>query len=138
MCIRDRDAATTARDQGRVAILQAVDNRTVRDLNARARSDGILAGTIARDGVTLHDGLSAGVGAGPGVEVADGAVVDGLQDGDAALSRAVVEASRASSSIASWMPDANAPCVGSAAGRLVGVGALNCCSHWSGLRFVGE
>jgi len=54
--------ATTARDQGRVAILQAVDNRTVRDLNARARSDGILAGTIARDGVTLHDGLTAGVG----------------------------------------------------------------------------
>jgi len=56
------DAATTARDQGRVAILQAVDNRTVRDLNARARSDGILAGSIARDGVTLHDGLTAGVG----------------------------------------------------------------------------
>ncbi|HEY5514676.1 MAG TPA: MobF family relaxase, partial [Pengzhenrongella sp.] len=55
-------AATTARDQGRVAILQAVDNRTVRDLNARARADGILAGTIARDGVTLHDGLTAGVG----------------------------------------------------------------------------
>jgi conjugative relaxase-like TrwC/TraI family protein len=53
---------TTAREQGRVAILQAVDNRTVRDLNARARSDGILAGTIARDGVTLHDGLTAGVG----------------------------------------------------------------------------
>src|SRR5665648_579022 len=51
-------AATTARDQGRVAILQAVDNRTVRDLNARARADGILAGTIARDGVTLHDGES--------------------------------------------------------------------------------
>jgi len=55
-------AATTARDQDRAAILQAVDNRTVRDLNARARSDGILAGTITRDGVTLHDGLTAGVG----------------------------------------------------------------------------
>jgi len=55
-------AATTAREGGRVAILQAVDNRTVRDLNARARADGILAGTIARDGVTLHDGLNAGVG----------------------------------------------------------------------------
>jgi len=55
-------AATSARDQGRVAILQAVDNHTVRDLNARARSDGILAGAIARDGVTLHDGLAAGLG----------------------------------------------------------------------------
>src|SRR5665647_2722398 len=56
------DAATTAREQGRVAILQAVDNRTVRDLNARPRADGILAGTITPDGVTLHDGLTAGVG----------------------------------------------------------------------------
>ncbi|HEY5514798.1 MAG TPA: MobF family relaxase, partial [Pengzhenrongella sp.] len=55
-------AATTAREKGHVAILQAVDNRTVRDLNARAHSDGILAGTTARDGVTLHDGLTAGVG----------------------------------------------------------------------------
>ena len=55
-------AATSARDQGRVAILQAVDNRTVRDLNARARAEGILAGTVTRDGVTLHDGLTAGVG----------------------------------------------------------------------------
>lgn len=56
------NAATTAREQGRVAILQAVDNRTVRDLNARARSHNILAGTVTRDGVTLHDGLTAGVG----------------------------------------------------------------------------
>ena len=55
-------AATTAREQGRVAILQAVDNRAVRDLNARAHADGILAGTITPDGVTLHDGLTAGVG----------------------------------------------------------------------------
>ena len=55
-------AATAAREQGRVAILQAVDNRTVRDLNARAHADGILAGTVTRDGVTLNDGLTAGVG----------------------------------------------------------------------------
>jgi hypothetical protein len=55
-------AATAARDQGRVAILQAVDNRTVRDLNARAHADGNLAGTITPDGVTLHDGLTAAVG----------------------------------------------------------------------------
>src|SRR5665648_449089 len=48
-------AVTTAREHGRVAILQAVDNRTVCDLNARAHADGILAGAIARDGVTLHD-----------------------------------------------------------------------------------
>ncbi|MDO8106399.1 MobF family relaxase [Isoptericola sp. b441] len=55
-------AASTAQGHGRVAIVQAVDNRTVRDLNARARSDGILSGTVARDGVALHDGLTAGVG----------------------------------------------------------------------------
>ena len=55
-------AASAARDRGRVAVLQAADNRTVRDLNSRARADGILAGTIAREGVTLHDGLTAGVG----------------------------------------------------------------------------
>ena len=55
-------AVTTAHDKGRIAILQAVDNRTVLALNARAHADGILAGTISRTGVTLHDGLTAGVG----------------------------------------------------------------------------
>src|SRR5665648_1293546 len=48
-------AATAAREGGRVAILQAVDNRTVRDPNAHAHADGILAGSVARTGVTLHD-----------------------------------------------------------------------------------
>ncbi|QTE29348.1 MobF family relaxase [Pengzhenrongella sicca] len=55
-------AATTARENGRVAILQAVDNRTVNALNARAHADGVLAGTITGRGVTLGDGLTAGVG----------------------------------------------------------------------------
>ena len=56
------DAATAANASGRVAVLQAVDNRTVRDLNARAHADGVLSGTVTRGGVTLHDGLLAGVG----------------------------------------------------------------------------
>jgi conjugative relaxase-like TrwC/TraI family protein len=56
------DAATAANANGRVAVLQAVDNRTVRDLNARAHADRVLSGTVSRDGVTLHDGLLAGVG----------------------------------------------------------------------------
>jgi conjugative relaxase-like TrwC/TraI family protein len=55
-------AVTTARAAGRVAVLQAVDNRTVAALNSRAHADGVLAGTVARHGVTLHDGLTAGVG----------------------------------------------------------------------------
>ena len=56
------DAATTARHNGRVAVLQAVDTRTVTELNARAHVAGVLDGTISRTGVTLHDGLTAGVG----------------------------------------------------------------------------
>jgi hypothetical protein len=56
-------AAATADERGRVAILQAVDTRTVNELNARARSDRILTGQVSRDGgVTLHDGLIAGAG----------------------------------------------------------------------------
>ncbi|WP_407342265.1 MobF family relaxase [Pengzhenrongella phosphoraccumulans] len=56
------DAVTTARDQGRVAVLQAVDTRTVTELNARAHAAGVLDGAVSRAGVTLHDGLTAGVG----------------------------------------------------------------------------
>ena len=56
------DAVTAAREGGRVAILQAVDNRTVAALNARAHADGILTGSIAGRGVTLGDGRTAGVG----------------------------------------------------------------------------
>jgi conjugative relaxase-like TrwC/TraI family protein/excisionase family DNA binding protein len=56
-------AAATARQAGRVAVLQAADNRTVRDLNARAHADGILTGTVnPAGGVTLHDGLTAAAG----------------------------------------------------------------------------
>jgi len=43
-------------------VLQAVDNRTVRELNARIRADRITTGTAAPTGVALHDGLTAGVG----------------------------------------------------------------------------
>jgi conjugative relaxase-like TrwC/TraI family protein len=56
------DAVTTASEHGRVAVLQAVDNRTVRELNARIRADRISTGNVATSGVSLHDGLSAGVG----------------------------------------------------------------------------
>jgi len=56
------EAVTTASQQGRVAVLQAVDNRTVRELNARIRVDRITTGTAAPTGVALHDGLTAGVG----------------------------------------------------------------------------
>ncbi len=56
------DAVTTARANGRVAVLQAADNRTVRELNARAHADGVLSGTVSREGVPLHDGLTAGIG----------------------------------------------------------------------------
>lgn len=56
------DAVASARDQGRTAVLQAADNRTVRELNTRAHADGVLAGTVSREGLVLHDGLTAGVG----------------------------------------------------------------------------
>lgn len=47
---------------GRVAVLQAADNRTVRDLNAMAHADGVRSGAVRAGGVELHDGLVAGVG----------------------------------------------------------------------------
>ena len=55
-------AVATAGEHGRVAVLQAVDNRTVRELNARIHADRAIAGDVARAGVTLHDGLTVGVG----------------------------------------------------------------------------
>lgn len=56
------DAVATAAEQGRVAVLQAVDNRTVRELNGRIRADRSATGDVAPAGVSLHDGLTAGVG----------------------------------------------------------------------------
>ena len=56
------DAVSTATGQCRVAVLQAVDNRTVRELNARIRADRITTGGVAPSGVSLRDGLTAGVG----------------------------------------------------------------------------
>ena len=55
-------AWTEAGEHGHVAVLQASDNRTVRDLNDAARAAGIRAGTVSPEGVDLHDGLTAGVG----------------------------------------------------------------------------
>src|SRR5690606_38524418 len=52
----------TASEHGRVAVLQAVDNRTVRELNARIRADRITTGHAAPAGASLRDGLTAGVG----------------------------------------------------------------------------
>ncbi len=56
------NAVTVASERGRVAVLQAVDNRTVRELNARIQADHITTGQAAPAGVSLHDGLAAGVG----------------------------------------------------------------------------
>ncbi|MFC8190371.1 hypothetical protein ACFUMH_01775 [Cellulomonas sp. NPDC057328] len=43
-------------------MLQAVDNRTVREINARIRAGRITTGDVAPAGMSLHDGLTAGVG----------------------------------------------------------------------------
>jgi len=56
------DGYLAAGAAGRVAVLQAADNRTVRDLNAMAHADGVRSGAVRRGGVELHDGLVAGVG----------------------------------------------------------------------------
>ncbi len=56
------DAVTSADERGPVAVLQAADNRTVRELNARVRADRITMGGVAPAGVSLHDGLTASVG----------------------------------------------------------------------------
>ena len=56
------DAAEAATAAGRVALLQATDLRTVRELNARAHQRAILTGHTSVDGVVLRDGLTAGVG----------------------------------------------------------------------------
>ena len=56
------DAADAAASAGRVALLQAADLRTVRELNARAHQRAVLRGEAGAGGVGLHDGLVAGVG----------------------------------------------------------------------------
>lgn len=56
------DGAEDAARVGRVALLQAADLRTVRELNARARQRAVLGGGVTPSGVTLRDGLVAGVG----------------------------------------------------------------------------
>ena len=60
------DAAYTAWREdtaaGRRALLIARDNATVRELNARARTDLVDAGRVEASGVTLHDGAVAGRG----------------------------------------------------------------------------
>lgn len=56
------DAADTAAATGKVALLQAADLRTVRELNSQAHQRAILTGHAQVDGALLHDGLTAGVG----------------------------------------------------------------------------
>jgi conjugative relaxase-like TrwC/TraI family protein len=48
--------------EGRVSVLQAADNRTVRELNAITHSAGAREGAVRPGGAELHDGLVAGVG----------------------------------------------------------------------------
>jgi conjugative relaxase-like TrwC/TraI family protein len=59
---RALDAAEGATQSGRVALLQAADLRTVRELNARAHQRAVLNGDATPNGVTLRDGLVACVG----------------------------------------------------------------------------
>lgn len=47
---------------GRMSLLIARDNNTVRELNERARTDLVTAGRVTATGVALHDGLLAGAG----------------------------------------------------------------------------
>ncbi len=56
------DGFTAAQDEGQVAVLQAADSRTVRDLNRLARAHGVQSGTVERAGIELRDGLTAGIG----------------------------------------------------------------------------
>lgn len=56
------DAVEACRDAGRTAVLQAADNRTVRELNARAHAHVVPTGDVGGQGVVLHDGLRAYVG----------------------------------------------------------------------------
>ncbi|HEY3548528.1 MAG TPA: MobF family relaxase [Propionicimonas sp.] len=56
------EAVTDAQHRGQITVLQAVDNRTVDELNARIHADRVAAGEVSPGGVALHDGLTAGVG----------------------------------------------------------------------------
>ncbi len=53
---------TDAHEHGHTAVLAAADTHTVRNLNNAARTAGVHAGTVSREGIELHDGLLAGVG----------------------------------------------------------------------------
>lgn len=56
------DAWQTDRASGRSTLMIAANGEAVAELNQRARSDLIDAGTVEADGVALHDGTRAGVG----------------------------------------------------------------------------
>ena len=49
-------------DAGKSSLMIAGDSATVAQLNARARTDRVLEGTVASDGVAIADGQVAGVG----------------------------------------------------------------------------
>ena len=57
------DGFADARADGRVAVLQAAESATVRELNARAHDDAVATGQVAATGgVELHDRLTAARG----------------------------------------------------------------------------
>ncbi|GAA3617741.1 hypothetical protein GCM10022223_38020 [Kineosporia mesophila] len=47
---------------GKISVMAAASNADVTALSARARADRVKAGQVETDGITLHDGNSAGVG----------------------------------------------------------------------------
>jgi conjugative relaxase-like TrwC/TraI family protein len=49
-------------DAGRSSLMIAGDSTTVAELNARARADRVLEGTVSNDGLLIADGQTAGVG----------------------------------------------------------------------------
>ncbi|MGO2194580.1 MAG: ATP-dependent DNA helicase [Brachybacterium sp.] len=56
------DAWQADRDAGRSTLMIAATGEAVAELNQRARTDLIGAGTVETEGVALHDGTRAGVG----------------------------------------------------------------------------
>ena len=49
-------------DAGKSSLMIAGDSATVTELNARARADRVLEGTVSNDGLLIADGQTAGVG----------------------------------------------------------------------------
>jgi ATP-dependent exoDNAse (exonuclease V) alpha subunit len=56
------DAWATDMRNGRTSVLIAAANEDVTALNARGRLERVLAGQVTHEGITLHDGTTAGIG----------------------------------------------------------------------------